>query len=232
MNNKFLYQPVNPFSINQGYAFNLPCVEKNYSIPLDKRKVVTGPSNTTCPVNYEKLYPLLGLPQGHNGLDLKAYHGQPVYAACEGIVYEIQTEEARGLGLGIVTENKYFCNETGTQELFKVRYWHLMSFNVKMQARVKKGDLIGYADNTGFSSGDHLHFEIKPVSDQVGFKNILQNNGYFGAVDPLPYLDSQFAKVTSNAQPQLKDYPTFFAYAGALTRYLFKKQNGYDEPLS
>lgn len=191
---KFLYQPVSPFHINQGYGFNLPCVEKNYAITLDKRKVITGPDNTTCPIGYEKLYPLLGLPQGHNGLDLQAYHGQPVYAAQEGVVWEVQTEEARGLGLGIVTENKYHCDETKSDEMFKVRYWHLKSFNVKMGDRVKRGDLIGYADNTGFSSGDHCHFEIKPVRDQVGFVNILQNNGYFGAVDPLPYVIDEFAK--------------------------------------
>lgn len=235
---KFLYQPVSPFSINQNFGGNLPCTENIPTLPLDQRKVVTGASNTTCPVGYIKLYPLLGLPQGHNGADLQAYHGQPVYSSADGTVYEVQTEPERGLGLGIVTQEKYLCNETNTMTYFKVRYWHLKSFNVKMGDFVKRGDLIGWADNTGYSSGDHLHWECKPVSDQVGFSNVLQNNGFYGSVDPIQYMVAEFANIsalppaTPVAMPKLKDFPSFFSYAGALTRWIFKKQNGYDEPTS
>ena len=61
-----------------------------------------------------------------------------------------------------------------------------MSF--KVGDRVKVGDLIGWADNTGVSTGDHLHYEVKPV-DELG-NNVLRGNGFFGAIDPLPYLQN------------------------------------------
>jgi hypothetical protein len=72
-----------------------------------------------------------------------------------------------------------------------------MSFNVKLGDYVRKGDFIGLADNTGFSSGDHVHFELKPVSfttpvnktKDSDLTNTLQTNGYYGAVDPYPYLE-------------------------------------------
>lgn len=188
---KFLKQPVYPFHVNQTFGDNLPCV-KIENKPLNKRKIVTGKDNLTCPVGYEKLYPRIGLPEGHNGADLRATHGQPVYSSCEGYVEEVQTEEARGLGLGIITQKKYYCNELKTETQFKIRYWHLLKFVVKKGDIVKQGDLIGYADNTGYSSGDHLHWEVKPVEVRNGFVyNLLQDNGFYGAVDPVQYLETQ-----------------------------------------
>ncbi len=65
---------------------------------------------------------------------------------------------------------------------------------------IKRGDLIGFADNTGFSTGDHLHFGLKPIktanggpispedaTDVGNYQNLEQLNGYAGAIDPSPY---------------------------------------------
>ena len=61
---------------------------------------------------------------------------------------------------------------------------------------VKCGDLIGYADNSGTTSGDHLHFGIKPQMegepDGIWY-NYAQSNGYMGAVDPTPYWTGETA---------------------------------------
>lgn len=180
---KFLKQPVSPFRINQYFGDDMACVNSLNTKTIFKKQT------DTCPVGYQSLYAKFGM-KGHNALDLMATHGQPIYSSCEGYVEEVQTEEARGLGLGIVTENKYPCDELNGQEVqWKVRYWHLKSFEVKKGDKVKQGDLIGYADNTGYSSGDHLHFEIKPVEIKNKFVyNLLQDNGFFGAVNPLPYI--------------------------------------------
>lgn len=55
--------------------------------------------------------------------------------------------------------------------------------------KVKAGELVGYADNTGLSSGMHLHFELKPVRRSLSgnFRNVLQSNGYFGTINPELY---------------------------------------------
>ena len=129
-----------------------------------------------------KLYPLLGL-KGHSGIDVRTAHGQPIYAATDGFVREIQTEPSRGLGIGIVSIQTYSFDNLG-EHYAKTRYWHLKSINVSFGQRVRMGELIGYADNTGLSSGDHLHFELKAVeylnNSQVTF-NVYQSNGYVGS---------------------------------------------------
>lgn len=187
----FLKYPVNPLHINQNFGADMSCVDS-------KNNVVTKATSATCPAGYVSLYAKSGM-KGHNGLDLRAYHGQEVYAACEGYVEEVQTEEARGLGLGIVTNELYFCTELNRLTQWKIRYWHLKGFEVKKGDYVEQGQLIGYADNTGFSSGDHLHCELKPVSVKKGVvTNLLQNNGYYGGVDPIPYLESPKFAFTKN----------------------------------
>ncbi len=191
---KFLKRPLNIFYINQNFGSDMSCLQLK-----DRKTVVTKKTEDTCPVGYESLYKLSGL-KGHNGLDLSASHGMPIYSAFDGWVEEVQTEEARGLGLGIVSTELYPCTELNNANTqFKVRYWHLKSFEVEKNNPVKKGDLIGYADNTGYSSGDHLHFELKPVTVKNGkVTNTLQNNGYFGAVNPLPYLEDGVFQFTRN----------------------------------
>ena len=62
---------------------------------------------------------------------------------------------------------------------------------------VETGDLIGYADNTGASTGDHLHFSIKPclINEANGiWYNVEQKNGFNGSIDPQPYFDNYTPK--------------------------------------
>ena len=68
---------------------------------------------------------------------------------------------------------------------------------VKPGQLVKAGDIIGYADNTGASTGDHLHFGIKPVykgEKDWEWWNAEQENGFKGAIDPDPFFNGKFAK--------------------------------------
>src|SRR3990167_47109 len=119
---KFLFWPVKPFVVNQKFG------EDNVCISLDGAGKLVWKQNTqTCPVGYKSLY---SQTNGHNGLDLNAIRWQPCYASQTGIVWEVQTEVARGLGIGIVTDAKYFCNETGKDEHFTIRYWHFIALNV------------------------------------------------------------------------------------------------------
>ena len=60
-------------------------------------------------------------------------------------------------------------------------YAHLESKKVKEADTVKSGDVIGISDNTGASTGPHLHFGIRinPYS---------RKDGWGGFSDPEPYL--------------------------------------------
>jgi len=143
----------------------------------------------------------------HNGIDYRAPHGTPVYATHDGFAY-YEWDSAQGEG--VVIRSKEMGEIDGKMTHYKTIYWHLVNstqepqykspikvFDIYSQGQeVKAGDLIGYADNTGLtSSGSHLHFGLKPVSageDLGSLYNPQQNNGYAGAINPMPYLPMKY----------------------------------------
>jgi len=167
--------------------------ENNVCYNPETKKVI-GKVNSVCPVGSVSLYQYVGM-KAHNGEDLMARDGQKVYCSQDGIVVEIQTEPERGLGIGIITDKKYDLGEYG-EHYVKCRYWHLKGFNCKLGDVVKVGQVIGYADNTGYSSGTHLHFECKAVeyNPDGSYYNVFQDNGFFGAFDPQPYWNKIYSQ--------------------------------------
>ena len=130
---------------------------------------------------------------GHPGIDFTATHGQPVMAAHDGEALYIKDDHG---GEGIHVLNK--------QMGIKTIYWHLVgdtdaSYKPPIPMDngwhpVTKGELIGYADNTGYpyeSTGTHLHFGLQLV-DANG-QVINTDNGMLGCVNPLPYFDGNIA---------------------------------------
>jgi hypothetical protein len=65
---------------------------------------------------------------------------------------------------------------------FRTIYAHLKQATVPNGSRVTVGQQIGISDNTGNSSGPHLHFGVKPINPD-------KNNGFLGAIDPHPILN-------------------------------------------
>src|SRR3990167_8804452 len=172
-----LYKPVTPFAISQNFGENLACID------LSTSKVISK-VGATCPVGYVDLYESSGL-KGHQALDIPTNSWQPVYAAHEGFVEELEADPKRGLGIGIVSNFVYDFivspyNDNGVWNA-KTRYWHLAAFNIVKGQKVREGQLIGWADSTGYSSGNHLHFELKPVewNQNAGqWWNVFQENGF------------------------------------------------------
>lgn len=183
-----LWYPVKPFIVGQHFGVSEVCVEDIPGAPISKRKVRNKVAGA-CPVGFVDLYPILGM-RGHTGLDLAARRGQEIRATIDGVVEEVQTEPERGLGVGVVSHQKFDLDELGTHYV-KTRDWHLMSIAVRLGQEVRVGDLLGLADNTGISSGDHDHFELKPVeiNTEGKYYNVFQSNGYFGAIDSMPFFN-------------------------------------------
>lgn len=149
------------------------------------------------------LYEKFGL-EGHDGIDLFAIDWQPIYSATDGVVLEVSSEKERGLGIDIRTIWPVNIGEHG-DHIIKIRYWHLAGLNVKVGDNISVGQLIGWADNTGYSTGTHLHFEIKPIINDNGiWKNVYQNNGFFGAINPEPFIMPQYAFDLNNVVKKIQ----------------------------
>ena len=93
----------------------------------------------------------------HNGIDIAVPHGTPVRAADSGMVVY------RGWNgnYGNMIEIDHGGGKMVTW------YAHLSGFNVSVGQQVNKGDIIGYVGSTGYSTGPHLHFEIRIDGDPV-----------------------------------------------------------------
>ena len=59
--------------------------------------------------------------KGHNGIDMRANHGQPVYAAHDGVAY-YEVVNDQGHGVVLVSNDAYLYK--GQLVHFKTIYWH------------------------------------------------------------------------------------------------------------
>src|SRR3989304_8648566 len=148
---------------------------------------------------------------GHNGIDYAAPYGLPIRASHDGLAY-YEVDAKQGHGVVIRTETDDYEYE-GKQVAFKTIYWHMIDGNkdpkyksplqgVVGGRKVKTGDIIGYPDSTGLSTGNHLHFGLKPVAKGEPtntWYNLEQNNGMYGAINPNPYFTGQYASQSFTA---------------------------------
>lgn len=95
----------------------------------------------------------------HEGIDLVAPAGTPVYAAADGLVVGAAPNGRYGNWVRIDHDAKV-----------STVYGHLMAFapGIEPGETVVRGELIGFVGSTGRSTGAHLHFEVldngKPVN--------------------------------------------------------------------
>jgi murein DD-endopeptidase MepM/ murein hydrolase activator NlpD len=86
----------------------------------------------------------------HTGIDIGAPGGTPIHAADAGVV----SFAGWGGGYGNVI---IMTHGNG----FSTLYAHMSGFAVGSGERVGRGQPIGYEGSTGYSTGPHLHFEIR-----------------------------------------------------------------------
>jgi len=86
----------------------------------------------------------------HNGLDIAAYLHDPIYAAAAGTV--VFADASGGYGNLVVLEHA---------DGWESWYAHLSFISVTVGQEVEQGEIIGAAGSTGYSTGPHLHFELR-----------------------------------------------------------------------
>ena len=128
----------------------------------------SGPAcnyNSAYPCD-QSLYQYMGWGP-HKGIDIPLNEGEEIFAVADGKVVRISDSVTQGLGIVIRHPN------------LETVYWHNKQNLVSVGQEVKQGDLIAYADSTGFSSGHHIHFETRKTDDLGNFVEYL---------DPLPLI--------------------------------------------
>jgi murein DD-endopeptidase MepM/ murein hydrolase activator NlpD len=95
-------------------------------------------------------HPRYGTWRKHEGVDLAAPKGTPVYATGNAVVREARWRNGYG---NLVELNHGFG--------YKTRYGHLSKMYVREGDSVTRGQVIGEVGNTGVSEGAHLHYEVR-----------------------------------------------------------------------
>ena len=102
----------------------------------------------------------------HYGMDFTAPRGTPIYASGNGVVKRADNS-ATGYGNHIRIDHGY-----GYTSL----YAHLYKYNVRVNQKVKRGDLIGFVGSTGRSEAPHLHYEIFKDNERINPINFYYGN--------------------------------------------------------
>lgn len=111
---------------------------------------ITSPFNVVRHLTHQgKKSPTYG--GRHGGVDLAASVGTPTYAVKDGVV-EGTPFDADGFG------NYVKINHPDGYSSF---YGHLSTKDVSGGTSVRAGQIIGRTGNSGFSTGPHLHFEVR-----------------------------------------------------------------------
>ena len=108
----------------------------------------------------------------HQGLDISGYNamGKPIVAADGGKVFAVNSTGTWGTGIFAGYGYAVIIDHGNG---VKTLYAHCSKIAVRAGQKVTKGQTIAYIGSTGYSTGAHLHFEVRVNNRRV---------------DPLPYL--------------------------------------------
>lgn len=88
--------------------------------------------------------------EGHEGVDIAAEAGTPIYAAADGVVIEADSDESRGNFIVIQNDDGY-----------QTHYYHAGELFARVDQRVAAGDIIAEVGATGMATAPFLHFEVR-----------------------------------------------------------------------
>lgn len=112
---------------------------------------ISAPTNGTVTSEFGwRVHPIFKTEGFHTGLDIANKLGTPITTAFGGSVYEVGQSQAYG--------NYVIMKHSDTLFTF---YGHCDSVKVKEKMNMRQGEVIAYMGSTGYSTGPHLHFEIR-----------------------------------------------------------------------
>jgi murein DD-endopeptidase MepM/ murein hydrolase activator NlpD len=130
-------------------------------VPGSGKFILPAEGPMTSPFGW-RIHPISGDRRFHNGLDFGAEYGSLIKAADNGVV--IAAEWTGGYGNAVIIDHG-----NGLTTL----YGHTSQMYVTAGQVVRKGQPIAAVGSTGFSTGPHLHFEVRRQGEPI---------------DPMPFL--------------------------------------------
>jgi murein DD-endopeptidase MepM/ murein hydrolase activator NlpD len=106
----------------------------------------------------------------HEGidLDLANFHRSPIFAACAGTVSRAEYL-TYSYGYHVIVD----CGDGWT-----TLYAHMSQIDVVLGQAVGQREALGYSGVTGFTTGEHLHFEIRSYGTPVNPAQYIDFHGY------------------------------------------------------
>ena len=129
-----------------------------------------------------RINPFYKVPVQHDGLDMIAPSGEPVYAVADGVVADVKRSRR---GLANVVEIDHGNG-------YMTRYAHLADVEVRKGRTLTRGTRIGYVGVSGNSFAPHLHYEV--LRDTVVLDPV---NHMFASVTPEEYVNMLVMSVTT-----------------------------------
>lgn len=135
-----------------------------------------SPVSTTCPIvapvnstrytsNFGyRINPITGKKSFHTGLDIAAPLGTKIRAAYAGTVKTVGEDDRSGKYI-ILTH----------KEGFETFYCHCSKIIAEKGAVLRQGETVALVGSTGWSTGPHLHFEIRKNGERMNPKQVLDN---------------------------------------------------------
>lgn len=105
-------------------------------------------------------------PERHVGIDIDGETGDPVLAPNGGKV--LMAETLLNTGNTIVLDHGYGL---------KSYFYHLDSLNVAVGDRIEKGDQLGAVGSTGYTTGPHLHYEVRIDTQPIDPMRLFDGSG-------------------------------------------------------
>ena len=119
-----------------------------------------------------RYHPILKVVRPHEGIDLTARQGTPIYATADGRVLEAGYRSG-GFGKKVVIDHGYG---------YSTLYGHCSEVLVESGQYVKRGEVIARVGTTGLSKAPHLHYEVhvngRPVDPVNYYANDLSPEEY------------------------------------------------------
>jgi len=108
--------------------------------------------------SYARVNPVTKSVSAHRGIDYAAPYGTPAVSVGDGTVIQAGWNGPYGLSV-MVRHNDVYVS----------RYGHFQSLpkGIRVGAKVKQGQIVGYVGATGQATGPHLHYEIHKYGSYV-----------------------------------------------------------------